>query len=111
MKQTRSSQQSPPQWHQARIQVQAPHRRRAGAFLVQGNLTLYTAFSTGRAYDARGAPPCPCVRCNGMHWSFHRCPTWAQPHGPQEATPQPPPPPPPAPASLVFKRVYTPAPS
>ena len=45
---------------------------------MHGDQTLYTAFITGRAYDARGPPPYPCVRCNGMHWSFHPCFTGAQ---------------------------------
>ena len=71
------SQQSQSQWPPAPAQAQAPCGRPAGGFSVHGDQTLYTAFSTGRTCDARGPPPYPCVRCNGMHWSFHPCPTGA----------------------------------
>ena len=35
-------------------------------------------------------PPYPSVRCNGMHWAFHPCPSGAQ----QQQAPQAGPPPP-----------------
>ena len=94
MQQSQSSQQSQPQWQPTLAQPQAPRGRPAGGFSVHGDHTLYTAFSTGRTYDARGPPPYPCVRCNGMHWSFHPCPTGAQQPPQQQPAPQPGPPPP-----------------
>ena len=57
---------------------------------MHGDQTLYTAFNTGRTYDARGPPPYPCVRCNGMHWSFHPDPTGAQQPPQQQPAPRPP---------------------
>ena len=56
---------------------------------MQGDRSLYTAFSTGRTYDARGPPPYLCMRCKGMHLSFHPCPTGAQQPEPQQPAPQP----------------------
>ena len=94
MQQSQSSQQSQPQWPPTLVQAQAPRGRPAGGFSVHGDQTLCTAFSTGRTYDARGPPPYPCVRCNGMHWSFHPCPTGAQQPPQQQPAPQPGPPPP-----------------
>ena len=87
---SQSPQQSQPQW-----QPQGPRGRPAGGFSVHGDQTLYTAFSTGRTYDARAPPPYPCVRCNGMHWSFHPCPSRAQQPTQQQQAPQAGPPPPP----------------
>ena len=75
MQQSQSSQESQSEWPPAPAHAQAPRGRPAGGFSVHGEQTLYTAFSTGRAYDARGPPPYPCVRCNGMQWSFQPCPT------------------------------------
>ena len=57
---------------------------------MHGDQTLYTAFNTGRTYDARGPPPYPCVRCNGMHSSFHPDPTGAQQPPQQQPAPRPP---------------------
>ena len=54
---------------------------------MQGDQTLYTAFNTRRTYDARGPPSYPCVKCKGMHWSFHPCTTGAQ--QPQQQEPAP----------------------
>ena len=39
-------------------------------------------------------PPQPCPRCNGMHWSFHPCPTGAQQPTQQQQALQAGPPPP-----------------
>ena len=58
--------------------MQAPRGRPAGGFSVQGGHTLYTAFSTRRTCDARGPPPYPYLRGNGMHWLFRPCRAGAQ---------------------------------
>ena len=78
MQQSQPSEHSQPQWPPMLAQAQAPRGRPAGGFSVHGDQTLYTAFGTGRPYDARGPTPYPCVRCNSMHWLLHPCPTRAQ---------------------------------
>ena len=64
------------------------------------------AYSTGRMYDAHRPAPCLCIRCQGIHWFWHLCPT--QPSAPAAVTasawlgpPIAPPPPP------TYKPVHT----
>jgi hypothetical protein len=69
-----------------------PHFGRRGGFTQVGSQTLYTAFSTGRTYDASGPPPYPCIKCGQMHWSWQGCPTHAAPRPDPPSPPQAPPP-------------------
>ena len=46
--------------------------RHAG-FTVKGDQTLYTAYNTGRTYDAHEPPSYPCITFGGMHWSWQPC--------------------------------------
>ena len=73
----------------APLPVPTPTRR--GGFTQIGSQTLYTAYSTGRTYDASGPPPYPCSRCSKMHWSWQGCPppnpSPAAPPGAQPAAP------------------------
>ena len=71
------SQLSQSRWQPMPTHLQAPRGWTAGGFSEHGGQTLYTVFSTGRTYDARGPPPYPCVRCNGMHRLLQPCATGA----------------------------------
>ena len=60
-----------------------------GGFTQVGAQTLYTAFSTGRTYNAAGPPPYPCVRCSKMHWRWEGCPQPNQQRGADLGAPTP----------------------
>ena len=51
---------------------------RPGGFGIADDQTFYTAYSTGRTYDAKGPPPYLFIRCNEMHLSWTLCPTFGQ---------------------------------
>ena len=66
------SAQGPTQLSQ-QVPMNIPAPRWKGGFTQVGVQTLYTAFSTGRTYDASGPPPYPCSKCGLMHWPWQGC--------------------------------------
>ena len=93
---SQSSQQSQPQWQPQVAQPQGPRGRPAGGFSVHGDQTLYTAFSTGRTYDARAPPPPPMREVQRHALVVPPLPFWGAAARPAAAGPSGGPPAPPA---------------